>query len=126
MLRIFSGHKVPVWAVAVIPQRHCVISALVDGTLKLWELNNNGKELHTLSVHTKLVSGVAVLPDNRCAVSTSVDGTLKLWNLESGQIIASFTADSSLDACAVAPDGLTFVAGEQSGRVHFLRCLQGV
>jgi WD40 repeat protein len=68
---------------------------------------------------------VAVTPDGRRAVSASSDQTLKVWDLESGELVASFSADGTLAACAVAPDGLTIVAGGASGRVHILR-LEGV
>jgi WD40 repeat protein len=67
------------------------------------------------------------------AVSGSYDQTLKVWDistglnagLESGEAIASFSAEGALWACAVAPDGVTIVAGDIMGRVHILR-LEGV
>jgi hypothetical protein len=45
--------------------------------------------------------------------------------LDSGEVMATFIGDGALNCCAVAPDGVTIVAGEASGRVHFLR-LEGV
>jgi WD40 repeat protein len=67
------------------------------------------------------INAVAVTPDGRCAVSASDDHTLRLWDLKSGKEIATFTRESGMDSCAIAPDGQTIVAGERSGRVHFLR-----
>lgn len=55
----------------------------------------------------------------------SGDKTLKVWNSSSGEVIASFTGEGELLCCAVAPDGVTIVAGERTGRVHFLR-LEGM
>jgi hypothetical protein len=40
---------------------------------------------------------------------------------ESGEAIATFIGDGALFCCTVAPDGVTIVAGEASGRLHFLR-----
>ncbi|NMG19293.1 WD40 repeat domain-containing protein [Brasilonema bromeliae] len=68
---------------------------------------------------------VAVTPDGKYVISGSEDNTLKVWNLETGEVIASFTADSALMCCAVAPDGVTIAAGEVTGRIHFLR-LEGM
>jgi hypothetical protein len=53
-------------------------------------------------------------------------GELWLWETTlvsptRGPSAARFFADSAMTACAVAPDGRTIVAGEASGRVHFLR-----
>jgi WD40 repeat protein len=81
--------------------------------------------LRTLSGHSNWVSAVAVTADGKRAISGSDDNTLKLWNLETGEVIASFTGESSIYCCAVTPDGVTIVAGKASGRVHFLR-LEGI
>ena len=69
---------------------------------------------------------MAMMPDGRRAVSGYWNHkTLKLWDLKSGQILASFTGESGMLACAVSLDGRTIVAGDTSGRVHFLR-LEGL
>jgi WD40 repeat protein len=122
--RTLKGHSDSVRAVAVTPDGLQAISASSDGTLKLWDLAT-GEERHTLKGHSDRVYTVAVTPDGLQAISASSDGTLKLWDLETGELIASFTGDGSIPCCAVAPDGVTLVAGEQSGRVHFLR-LEGM
>ena len=59
--------------------------------------------------------------DGKRAISGSDDNTVKVWNLETGEVIDSFTGDGSINCCAVAPDGVTIVAGDALGRVHFLR-----
>ncbi|MEH2218556.1 MAG: hypothetical protein V7K72_15830, partial [Nostoc sp.] len=64
---------------------------------------------------------VAIAPDGKTAVSGSNDNTLKVWDLQTGKEISTFIGESYIYCCAVSPDGLTIVAGEQSGRVHFLR-----
>jgi len=74
-----------------------------------------------LEGHTNQVDAVAVTPDSRCAVSGSDDRTLRVWNLHSGATLATFSGDNGFSCCAIAPDGQTVVAGDRSGRVHFLR-----
>jgi WD40 repeat protein len=63
---------------------------------------------------------VAVTRDGKCAVSASHDKTLKMWDLETGKLVGAFTADAALLSCAVVADGRVIVAGDGSGRVHFL------
>jgi len=41
--------------------------------------------------------------------------------MEMLRLTASFRGESIVDCCAVAPDGITIVAGEASGRIHFVR-----
>lgn len=65
------------------------------------------------NAHTDEVSAVAVTPD-------SADHTLKVWDLMGRAIIATFTGDSSIETCAVAPNNATIIAGEASGQGHIL------
>ena len=85
----------------------------------------DGRLLRTLTGHSYLVTAVAVTPNGKQVISGSYDSTLKVWNLETGEVIATFTGDSPISCCAVAPDGVTIAAGDGSGRVHFLR-LEGL
>jgi len=124
LLRTLSGHSDSVRAVAVTADGKQAISASSDNTLKVWDLAT-GEELLTLNGHSSSVNAVAVTGDGKQAISASSDNTLKLWDLETGEVIASFTGDGSIYCCAVAPDGVTIVAGEGTGRVHFLR-LEGM
>ena len=88
-------------------------------TLKVWDLES-GKELQTLAGHSGGVKAVAVTPEGKRAVSASEDQTLKVWDLATGKVAAAFTADARLLSCAVGPDGRAILAGDESGRVHFL------
>jgi WD40 repeat protein len=119
-LRSMRGHSGEIHAVAVIPDGRLAISASHDKTLRIWELES-GREVRTLTGHTSCVQAVAVTRDGKRAVSVSRDCTLRVWDLSRGVVIATFTADAAMDACAVAPDGRTIVAGDELGRVHFLR-----
>jgi WD40 repeat protein len=94
-----------------------------DRTLRLWDLES-GQTILRLEGHTDPVKAVAVIPDGRRAVSASNDRTLRLWDLESGEEIAAFIGEGEMRGCAFTPDGRTIVAGESSGRVHFLRLVE--
>jgi WD40 repeat protein len=110
--------------VAIAPDGNTAISASGDNTLKIWD-TQTGTEVRTLIGHTEWVNAVAIAPDGFIAISASRDNTLKIWDLLSGKEVASFSGDAEFYCCAIAPDGVTVVAGDRSGRVHFLR-LEGV
>ncbi|MDJ0694814.1 hypothetical protein [Mastigocoleus sp. MO_188.B34] len=59
--------------------------------------------------------------DGKRAISALGDKTLKQWDLETGEVLHTFTGESRMTTCGFAPDGVTIVAGDASGRVHFLR-----
>jgi WD40 repeat protein len=114
------GHSNWVHAVAVTPDGKTAISGSADCTAIVWDLVS-GEPVHTLTGHTGWVDAVALTPDGKTAISASSDRILKVWDVLSGEEVACFTGDESILCCAVAPDGVTVVAGEASGRVHFLR-----
>jgi WD40 repeat protein len=118
------GHAGPVRAVAVAPDGRRALSASSDRTLKVWDLDTGAVQC-TLAGHAGPVRAVAVTPDGRRAVSASDDATLKVWDLDSGRIVASFPAEAPFLSIAVGPDGLTIVAGDALGRLHFLR-IEGI
>jgi WD40 repeat protein len=68
---------------------------------------------------------LASTADGKLQVWASGDETIKVWDASARQFIANFTGESEIKCCAIAPDGVTIVAGEASGQVHFLR-LEGV
>ena len=75
-------------AVALLPDGTRGLSASVDETVRLWDLNS-GTELAELRGHEGPVLAVAVSPDGALAASAGVDGTVNLWNIEERRIIAS-------------------------------------
>jgi len=119
LVRTLEGHSGEVNAVAVAPEGGQAISASDDQTLKVWDVKT-GQAVRTLEGHSDAVRAVAVTPKGGQAISASDDRTLKVWDLASGRCLATFIADAPLRACAMAKDGVTVVAGDQSGTVHLL------
>jgi WD40 repeat protein len=119
-IHTFVGHKTWATGVTFTPDGKRLVSSSADETVKVWDIRS-GKVLRTLKGHTGFVTMVTVTPDGSRAISTSEDRTVKLWDLKTGEALATFTAEGELRACAVAPDGITMVASDTLGRVHFLR-----
>jgi hypothetical protein len=49
---------------------------------------------------------------------TPTEGAVRL---DGANQLTGFVGESSLTCLAAAPDGVTIVAGEESGRLHFLK-----
>jgi WD40 repeat protein len=118
-LHTLRGHTLPVSAVAVMSDGQHLVLASFDHDLIVWDLENEVKR-QNLHGHTDFVNAIAVTRDGQRAISASKDTTLKVWDLVNEKVIATFSGDSALKSCAVAPDGMTIIGGEESGRVHFL------
>ena len=61
------------------------------------------------------------MPDGKRVTSIANDGAVKIWDLLTGYEVASFIGESAIRCCAISPNGLAVIAGEESGRVHFLQ-----
>jgi len=120
LLRTIEGHANSINAIAATPNGQNAVSASADKTVKVWDLHS-GQLIRTIEAHVSFVNDVAITLDGRRLISASADHTLKIWDLDSGQLLAPFTADASVSTCTVAPDGMTIVAGDASGYLHFLR-----
>ncbi len=99
-------------------------SASSDRMLRLWDLESD-QTIRLLEGRTSSVNAVALTPDGRRATSASRDRTLRVWDLKSGEEIAAFTGESGMVSCAIASDGRTIIAADDSGQVHFLRIERG-
>jgi WD40 repeat protein len=105
--------------VAITPDGRRAVSGSGDKTLRVWDLET-GQTLTTLQGYINTVSAVAIAPDGRRAVSGSDDNTVRVWDLRDGKLV-TLTVDGNVTACAVAHDNRTIVAGDNFGRMHFLR-----
>jgi hypothetical protein len=114
-IRRFLGHKDTVREVAFSPKGHVALSASLDGTVRLWDLET-GKELQRFTGHSGAVYSVAFSPDGRRALSGSSDRTTRLWEVETGKELRRFAGQY---VAAFSPDGRQAISS--SPEDHMIR-----
>ena len=115
-----KGHGDSVNTISITPDGKHLISGSKDKTIKIWHLENR-EEIFTFTGHTDSINSVKVTSDGQLVISASSDKTIQVWEFKTRKVIAKFTGESGINCCAVAPDNVTIVAGEEAGNIHFLR-----
>jgi cytochrome c len=91
--------------VAFTPDGRRAVSASVDETVRIWDLER-GVQLAALVGHEGPVFGIAISADGRLAASGGMDRTVIVWSLESGTFLrALYGHDAPVWSVAFTPDG---------------------
>jgi WD40 repeat protein len=118
---------------AKVPQAHtdritqCVISAddrlLITGshdkTLKLWDMQQNGKYIKTFSGHEYPVSACAIDQSAKKLVSADNVRYFKIWDIPSGECIKTLeTNGQGTHTCQLSSDGRILFAGMENSTIE--------
>jgi WD40 repeat protein len=116
---IFKGHRNWVHALVVLGDGR-LASSSIDKTIRLWD-PASGSCSAVFQGHQGGVWALAVLGDGRLA-SGSGDHTIRLWDPRrpDGAPRVLFVADAAITALAWLPAHQLLVAGDASGRLHWL------
>ncbi|WP_233849333.1 DUF4062 domain-containing protein [Paraburkholderia sp. HD33-4] len=119
-----EGHTSGISSFAVLADGR-LASGSWDKTIKLWNLTSGACEA-TLEGHMDRVTALAVLADGRFA-SGSEDRSIRIWQIRDGRWTATvgFVADAGICALAFASHAGSLAAGDESGRLHFLKVETG-
>lgn len=65
-----------------------VVTCSTDLTIKLWDTQNDYKNVRTLHGHDHSISTVRFTPDGERLVSASRDKTIRVWEVASGYVVS--------------------------------------
>ncbi len=104
--------------VAVGAKADRMVTALSDGSVGLWDLNQ-GIEKTRLKGHSGPVKAVAVSENAGKIVSAGDDGAAQVWSLKSGKKLARFTSTGgAANGLALSFDGTFAATGHADGVVR--------
>ena len=98
-----------------------VVTGSSKQAICIWSLED-GSQVKCLNGHNGSVNSLCVLPDGRMA-SASTDNTIRLWDIAATKEVARLEVDSDVKCIAALHDG-SLVAGDQLGRVHWLKIVE--
>ncbi|KAI8869584.1 WD40 repeat-like protein [Ramicandelaber brevisporus] len=92
LIHTYAGHGgKPVSAIQLLPgSGHLLLSAGMDGTVKLWDINRKRGLLRTFIGHSRNVRAIAFNQTGDKFLSASDDTTVKLWDTETGKCVNEF------------------------------------
>jgi WD40 repeat protein len=110
--RQFEDHEDSVFAVAVFPDGHRMITGSGDQTLALWDLQD-GVSLKKMKGHRNCVRAVAVSKDGKLIASGDDDGKLIAWHGDTGESLIQVAEvhPSPIRSLDFSPDGAVLASG---------------
>ncbi|KAF8493727.1 WD40 repeat-like protein [Russula emetica] len=113
-----SAAKSSIYALAVDPQGHTIVSGGPERVIRMWDPRTN-KRIGKLVGHTDNIRAILVSEDSRCLLTASADASIKLWSLTTQRCLHTFThhTDSVWALYSSHPSLEIFYSGDKSGFV---------
>jgi WD40 repeat protein len=110
-----AGHKGAVTAVATADEGGLIVSAGIDGTLKVWSAGS-GAPVRTIELGEGAARALAV--DGQRLLSAHKSGAIVLWDLERAEKLATFSwGPAAVTSVAFVGDGSQFAAADEAGGI---------
>lgn len=104
-IHTWSGHTKGVNAIQFFPETgHLLLSAGLDGRVKIWDVFNSGKCMRTYLGHSKGVRDIYFNNDGKKFLSTGYDSNIHLWDTETGQAITTINKRKIFYVAKFHPD----------------------
>ena len=124
ILRIFTGHKQGVVAVAFSPDASRALSSgFSEQAVMLWDVTS-GELLKTFSSHSKSASSVVFSPDGRYGLSGGGDGIVYIYDIARQKEIGGRAHVNDKDWVFYTADGRFDGSANGVNRIHFVRGLE--
>ncbi|MCO8123758.1 serine/threonine protein kinase [Stieleria sp. TO1_6] len=114
---VLAGNPGTVWAVDFDSTGQQVVTAIEDGSVRLWDVANQ-KVLRSFDAHRGRVSMIQYHPTKPIVATSGDDGMVKIWDANSLELLQEWNAGNAVGKLAFSPDGTRIVAGNSDGELH--------
>ena len=114
---VLAGNPGTVWAVDFDPTGKRVVTAIEDGSVRLWDIEQQ-KVLRSFDAHRGIVWMIQYHHSKSIVATSGNDGMVKIWDSETMELLQEWDAQSAVRKIAFSPDGTRIVAGDQDGVIH--------
>ncbi|XP_071501926.1 WD repeat and SOCS box-containing protein 1-like [Diadema antillarum] len=95
-----------------------LVSASQDGTLKIWDLKDDGNMVATLKGHPHGVQGCAISPDASILASVGEQRSVIIWNLKTHKMLRKLQGHhNNVTSCEFSVDGACLATASYDTRV---------
>jgi WD40 repeat protein len=114
--RVFEGHTLPVYGVAISADGKRLATASQDQTVRIWEVAT-GRSLHTLKGHSGTVFRVAFSKDGRRLASAGY-GPMRIWDTIRGEEVLVLDNQEGFRSLDFSPDGHWLATAHHDGTLN--------
>src|SRR5207237_1393934 len=97
-----KGHAASTGVCAISPDGTWMVFALVDGTLKVWDVHTGMERLTLGGSHKEAIRDCAISADG-AFIGYAFWELVKIWDSLTGEKLREFKADGFLECCAIIP-----------------------
>ncbi|KAI7848965.1 WD40-repeat-containing domain protein [Circinella umbellata] len=114
-----DGHVLSVVSVDTNNAGTRAVSASIDSTLCIWDLENNGALVKTINATPVEAWKARFSPDGEFVACGSHNGDINLYSIESGDKVSSFaTKQKFVTTTAYSPDGKYVAGAAEDGSIY--------
>lgn len=112
------GHESEVWSVSISPQSDRIVSTGLDGTIRLWSLQDRWLLKTIENAHTAGGDGVQFSPQGDRFVSGGEDALAKLWDSQGNLLKTLEGHTGAIYRVSFSPDGSKIATASQDATVR--------
>ncbi|MEM0925902.1 MAG: serine/threonine-protein kinase [Planctomycetota bacterium] len=122
---VLDGSSGTVWAVDFDTSGEQVLTAIEDGSVKLWDVGTH-EMVRSFDAHRGIVWMIQYHPTQAIVATSGNDGSVKLWDSKTLELLQEWDAGSPVRKIAFSPDGTRIVGGSGDGTIYSWHIKSGV